>query len=322
MGDVTRKSTYTREDLLRLIEEHGGTAEGLNLSGKRFSIDDDYSNLNLVGIILDNTKLAECNLKGVNLTGANLKDANLERIHLEGASLFGANIEGADLVGAHLERTDLSFANLNKSYLMYAHLEEANLSATKLREADLMHAYLQGANFQVELTLDIRMGSVDWGDYILSNERSGGYQWAVDDYRELKIWYTNAGYYDIAGKFFYREMEARRKSLSWKKKPFYKLWHWILRLLCGYGEQWWKVVIWAASVVVGLAAIYYFWGSFSSSSFWDTLYYSAASFTALGYGQWAPQPIGWAKYMGAIEAFIGVFSMALFLVTFTRKMTR
>lgn len=49
---------------------------------------------------------------------------------------------------------------------------------------------------------------------------------------------------------------------------------------------------------------------------------SAASFTALGYGSWASQPSVWAKGIGAAEAVIGVFMMALFLVTFTRKMVR
>ena len=41
------------------------------------------------------------------------------------------------------------------------------------------------------------------------------------------------------------------------------------------------------------------------------------------YGEWAPHPQGWAgKFLGVGESLIGVFMMALFLVTFTRKMTR
>ena len=315
----------SRRELIQLIERNGGVARGLNLSGKRFSVDDDYSKLNLQGIILDNTKLAECNLKEVDFIGATLKDANLERVHLEGASLFEANMEGVDLVGAHLEGADLSFTNLNKSYLMYAHLEGANLSATKLREADLMSAHLQGANFQVEFTPDIRLGSIDWGNFKLSNEKQenqNAYKWAIDEYRELKVWYTRAGYYDVAGKFFYREMEVRRKAQGWKKEPLSKLWSWTMRLLCGYGERPERVGVSAAVVIFGLALAYFLLGSFISSSFLDTLYYSVVSFVALGYGSWAPQPIGWAKYMGAIEAVLGVFMMALFLVTFTRKMTR
>ncbi|GAI59594.1 unnamed protein product, partial [marine sediment metagenome] len=106
-----------------------------------------------------------------------------------------------------------------------------------------------------------------------------------------------------------------RNSLWWALLTAYDL-------LCGYGERLKRILVWIFVIVFGLAAAYYFWGSFGTSSFGDTLYYSVASFTALGYGKWAPQPTGWAKGMGAAEAFIGVFMMALFLVTFVRKMTR
>ena len=36
MGDGTEQNPFTREDVLRRIEENGGTAKGLDLSGKRF----------------------------------------------------------------------------------------------------------------------------------------------------------------------------------------------------------------------------------------------------------------------------------------------
>jgi len=43
----------------------------------------------------------------------------------------------------------------------------------------------------------------------------------------------------------------------------------------------------------------------------------------LGYGSWVyPEPESWAKGLGAAEAALGVSMIALFLVTFTRKMTR
>ncbi|MBA7675747.1 hypothetical protein ES703_83984 [subsurface metagenome] len=126
--------------------------------------------------------------------------------------------------------------------------------------------------------------------------------------------------YDTAAKFYYREKEANRKALKWPSKN--RLAAGFMRVLFGYGEEWKRIFGWIATVIVVFAAAYYFWGSFSSSSFLDTLYYSATSFTALGYGNWAPQPTGWAKYAGAVEAVIGVSMMALLLVTFVRKWTR
>ena len=127
--------------------------------------------------------------------------------------------------------------------------------------------------------------------------------------------------YDTAGRFFYREMEIKRKAQSWKR-PHVKLWSWLIKLLCGYGEKPERVTISAAVVVLGSALIYFAIGTLTPNTFLNSLYYSAVSFTALGYGSWAPQPTGWVKGLGALEAFIGVFMMALFLITFTRKMTR
>ena len=283
MGDGTVQNPFTREDVLRLIEENGGRAEGLDLSGKEFEEEVDLSHLDLYGIIL--------------------KEAYLGNAHFEEANLSYAHLEGAHF----------NFAHLAGATLLYA-----------------------------EFSPNTKLETVDWGNYVLGEEKKGDFGGAAVIYRRLKIWYTNAGIHEKAGVFFYREREAKRQILqtglhTLLKVAQYKnflhflfiekwglklLWFWIYRLTCGYGERPLKTVISAATVVLGLAVAYYFWGSFSSSSFWDTLYYSAASFTALGYGQWAPQPTGWAKGMGAAEAFIGVFMMALFLVTFVRKMTR
>jgi hypothetical protein len=135
--------------------------------------------------------------------------------------------------------------------------------------------------------------------------------------------------YDIAGEFHYREMEARRK-LAWKGDPAWgerrRLPHavtlYALRFLYGYGERPERVIAWAAAVIFGFALGHWLFGTVAGGPL-DALYYSAVSFTALGYGAWAPVPQGWAgRFLGVGESLLGVFMMALFLVTFTRKMTR
>lgn len=236
----------------------------------------------------------EIDLSKLNLKDIILKETFLKNAHFEGSVLSGSHLEGAYLEFAHFEGTELHFA----------HLERALLWSAKFSP-------------------DTRLEDIDWGSYILWEELARSYSTAAITYRRLKTWHTNAGYSDIAAKFYYREKEAGRKALGWT----WKLLHHRLaleasRVFFGYGERWRNILFWIAVVIFGLAAAYYFWGSFSSSSFWDTLYYSATSFTALGYGKWAPQPTGWAKGMGAAEAIIGVFMMALLLVTFVRKWTR
>ena len=71
--------------------------------------------------------------------------------------------------------------------------------------------------------------------------------------------------------------------------------------------------------LVIFAMTYYFWGNLDVL---DSLYFSAVSFTALGYGNWVVEPIGWVKVLGAIEAFLGIFMMALLLVTIVRRWAR
>ena len=353
-----KEKPLTREDVLKAIEKNGGTAEGLRLSENRFEEGVDLSNLTLrrVGLVgahlerarldginLENAYLGRVHLEDADLRRAHLKWAQLQDAHLEGAKLSSASFENANLQDAHLEGADLDGANLEGAYLWRANLkgaclrganlEGAKLLAVDLEGADLTYANLKGTLLGhsrlervylegIELFPDTELYDVRWGNYILGEETRGFFNRAAYTYRQLKQWHTNAGMYDVAGKFFYREMEARRKYRRWEAEPHLKLWDWILRLLCGYGEKWWRVIIWAAAVVFGLALIYYAIGTLTPNTFLNNLYYSAVSFTALGYGSWAPQPTGWVKGFGAFEAFVGVFMMALFLVTFIRRMTR
>ena len=353
MGDGTKENPYTREDVLRMIEENGGKAQGLDLSGKIFEEGIDLSGHDLRRIILARAKLREAHLEGANLRYAHLEGAVLSRAHLEEtdlrrvqaqkvkmsdaqlreANLGHANLEGAtlrraNLVEAHLRRIHLERANLidsqlERADLRNARLDEAHLQRAQLQEANLTRACLEGANLhETEFSPHTKLVRVYWGNYVIGEERKQQFLWASDIYRGLKTWHTSVGMYNIAAEFYYREMEAKRKAQSWKRKPHLKLWNWFVRLLCGYGEKPERVVISAAVVVLGLALIYFTIGTLTPHTFLDSLYYSAVSFIALGYGQWAPQPAGWVKGLGVFEAFIGVFMMALFLVTFTRKMTR
>ncbi len=305
----------TREDVLRMIEENGGTAEGLDLSGKRFEEGINLREPDLAGIILNEAKLRHANLQRAVLTGA----------QLEGADLTDANLEGADLTDANLEGAVLRGANLKKTNLRGAHMEGIPFMGVRREGADLRYANLEGAYLERSIfSYDTKLDGADWGNYILGEEKDGKFYSAESIYRRLKQWYTNAGVYDTAGEFFYREMEAKRKSMKWWPQPWHRTWVEFVSFICGYGERPYRVILWAASVVLGLALIYFAIGStWEWWAFWNSLYFSAVSFTALGYGTWAyTPPEAWVQGVGAAESFIGVFTIALFLITFTRKMRR
>lgn len=371
----------TREDVLKMIEEHGGTAEGLDLSrrnlrGIDLSSPEEGPCLDLHGIVLKDANLQNADLcrtnfqkaifDDANLQQAKIWDAKLQKAHLSSANLqeaqlYDAKLQGAFLIAAKLQKAELFLAKLDHAFLIAANLQDAKLyaaslqhaflSAANLQKADLSGANLQCTDFSLanlqeanlrgaklskatlygaKISPETRLENVDWGaDYILGDEQEVEQEKDKDKkreqlrqaesvYRILKQWHTQAGMYDIAGEFYFREMTVRRKTTNWRPNPLPRAWSKFLAVLCGYGEKPLRVVASAAVVVFGLAGIY----SVSALTFPSSLYHSVVSFTALGYGLGVSNVDGWVKALGAAEAFMGVFMMALFLITFVRKMTR
>jgi len=352
-----KRKPLTREDVLELIQEHGGTTKGLDLSEQTFVEAIDLSGLDLHGITIrgarfpthfEGGQLVGAKFNGANLNGADLRSINLQYAqfgmlnnqptYLEGADLRGslflnANFQGADLMGAKfgamIEKEAFQVTTLVAAYPA-AMLDDTDFRGAKLFRANFRECYfygtkLEGAFIRGADIADAHLGYADWGNYIIGEEKpKKDFYSAEYQYRQLKEWYRKSGYYDKAAKFYYREKEANRKSLKLcsKKNWNNRLAAEFMRAFFGYGERWNRIFGWITAVIFGFTAAYYLWGSFDTSSYLDILYYSAASFTALGYGNWAPQPTGWAKGMGAAEAVIGVFMMALVIVTFVRKWTR
>jgi hypothetical protein len=307
-----QEKPLSRADVVRLIKDQGGPV-GLDLREAN----------------LENANLNELDLHRADLSHANLQSATLRSANLERAELGQANLQEADLRQTNLQRADLSLAKLQEAHLSESQLQEAILYRADLQGADMRWADLQRARLAYGRLRDTNLEAVNWGDYKLGEEIRGDFSDAASTYRALKQRHTEAGIYDIAGEFHYREMEARRK-LAWRGEPDfvqprrlpYAVTMYALRFLYGYGERPERVIAWAAAVVFGLALVHWAFGTVSGG-FLEALYYSAVSFPALGYGHWAPEPQGWAgRFLGAGESFLGVFMMALFLVTFTRKMTR
>jgi hypothetical protein len=252
----------TREDVLRLIEEHGGP-EDLDLS---------YADL-----------------PEADLWDANLQKAFLVRANLQGAVLTGANLQRTELWHADLQGADLWNANLQKARAWSANLQEADLRHADLQGADLRRADLRRARLAYAALRDSNLEGVNWGDYVLGEEMRGHLAEAASAYRALKQHHTELGMYDIAGEFFYREMEARRKLARQERRRPYAL-----RFLYGYGERPERVIGWVVAVILGFALGHWAFGTVSGG-FLDALYYSAVSFTALGYGGWVNQSPSWAS---------------------------
>ncbi len=300
--------------------------------------------------------LSGLNLNGVNFVCATLRGARFSADRdghsRNSSSLQGTNFKGAKLDEAVFSTAYIGEANLNSSDLHLANLQNTDLNGADLRGANLLLADLKGANlyrtrlegaylFRCDLNTAVGLEFVDWGNYRIGEEIDAVYGHrgeyiherflrAEPIYRSLRYWHLRAGVADRAAEFYYREMECRRKqALSdyrWRDAVKLAFAH----TFVGYGERPSRTFLWAAGIIVIFAAILFTLGGLtcgtekspSSCSGLDALYLSAVSFTALGYGDWAATPNEVGRFLGVFESFLGVFTMALFVTLFVRKMSR
>ena len=288
------------------------------------------------------------------------KNASLQMVGLGDADLTNAEFRQANLTAARFQEqqqtslpTGESMVLSSPAFLHGTDFRNANLFLANFKGCYFYGTKLEGAFIRGADIYDAHLEEADWGSYVIGEEEKGEFYFAEHGYRHLKKWYTEAGMYDIAGEFFFKEMTVKRKTFWWggdrikpfkelihpfkpkellkaifPKKPFHWAWSQLIALICGYGEKPLRVIRWAASVILVSTFIYFLIGSiWQWSALWKSLYFSVVSFTALGYGSWVDKTWvditnDWIRGLGAAESFIGVFTIALFLVTFIRKMTR
>ena len=110
----------------------------------------------------------------------------------------------------------------------------------------------------------------------------------------------------------------------------------LVDLLCGYGEDTHRVIGFSLGVVLVAALLYFLLGVRADNSvvvfnpaagpgqnlheFLTCIYFSIVTFTTVGFGDVVP--LGATRIVAAVESFIGVFSISLFVVVFVRKMMR
>ena len=154
-------------------------------------------------------------------------------------------------------------------------------------------------------------------------------------YRSLKQNLQRDGNYSEAGNFYYGEMEMRRKgALKQYFIPLTKclpnrLWLEFYRLLAGYGERPERTLLSSLLTILSFAIFYFFSGCLKYpqdihtvfEEFVCSIYFSFVTFTTLGLGDIHPvNNLG--RMLVCVEAVIGAFLIALFVVVFARKMMR
>jgi len=241
----------------------------------------------------------------------------------EYTDFFGAEFEkGLDFIGVEFhKRASISPRFIKGKALFVAavldNISLVSLNLDKNGSIDLTDARLRNT--------EIKRGDIE--DHIIE-EHEENFSKAKEIYLLLKNNFHSLGRYDDESWAFKKEKDMERRSY-YHAKSFPKwrwLCSWFFNLLYGYGERPFWILGWCGFLLLFSSFIYWLSkGVFQVmgtrlvpvEDYWNNLYFSAVTFTTLGYGDF--RPIGKIRVLASIEALLGIFFIALFIFTFARR---
>lgn len=215
----------------------------------------------------------------------------------------------------------------------------------KLVSANLHCARLEGCNLLGADLSRARLENIDWGSELKQERQARQAKQKGDLHKAESLWQEveevcrgirkqceKQGLFETAGMFFKKEMRFRRYQMP--KMSMQRVLSKLVDIFCGYGEDPLRVVLFSIFLILACASAYFFLDTTSANpiyadmtgwkfylfEFLNAVYFSVVTFTTLGYGDISP--VGMARFIAALEAFLGSFTMALFVVVFVKKMTR
>jgi len=255
-----------------------------------------------------------------------------------GEPMHGVDLNWAQLDEAWLAGADLRGAALNEARLRRAHLSQARLDGANLYNADLQNAWMP--------RVTLNGACLDWANLRgvrgLRAEDCRALRPSVPGFRSVKRMFQEADDRDAASSFAMREKRQQRRdlwrgraewlrSLSGLRRFGQWLTHCVLEAICGYFENFFLPVLWSIVIIAGCGLAYASGDGIlpaqgaappaelrQTVGLTDGLYFSAVTFTTLGYGDYRPRPGPWRLVAGA-EAFAGVFLMSVFVVTLAHR---
>ncbi len=261
--------------------------------------------------------LSYSNLSQIDASGLHIFDGNFKRANLVGSNLSNCDLTNCDFEGADLTKADMSDSRLWNSNFKDAVLVEANFAGADFWNTNLSNVRIWRTNFDNAKSLSKKSFS--------GHINEEGLDSAEDSYRDLKRYFLSHGMYNDAGWASFKEKTIERLILK-KNKDAHYIPSVVMALLCGYGEKPSRIVLSALTAILLYAFVYFLLGAVEyagSGSYiltWaDYIYYSAVTFTTVGYGDFLPKASALFRLLSASEAFLGVFLTGLFIFTLARR---
>jgi hypothetical protein len=305
----------------------------------------------LCGGHLTRAQFVDCDLRHVTAKGVVLRGAKLDAVSLDDSVLAEADLTDMTITGgSSLRNCDLSeawvsglrlSADTDVTGVTWWQPEKRMLRderVLRLREEHVKEA-------KVDCDGGIHNPFARDNVTVGGGPRDPSWSDCQRVYRDIRRCYQVLGMYREASEFFIREQECRRADpgTSSIERVEYGLMYW----LCAYGEKWWMAVGWTIGLILVFALLQaYCFGirlggspdefavgpgaSFPTTlaevgqgaeAMFTAVYFSAVTFTSLGYGDFQPAP-GGGQLLAIVEAGIGVFMMALVVTVVVRRWMR
>lgn len=258
------------------------------------------------------------------------KEAKIERLDFSSISFDGRNYfldsKFYDADFSNLSFKQSIFCDFSKSKFYGCSFSGAVLDGTILCRCLFSDCDLRDTRFEETNLSDIAfknciVNSKTTFDKKIILERNRSSEKAYETYIQLKNLFRNTGHFLESQKYYLREVITRGK----KEKIGIKK---IFLMALGGGAKVchkpWQVFVWSLTFVFFFAGIYSCVGIGNcegyilEKDFLKCLYFSAVTFTTLGYGDLTPIS-GFGKFFASIEAFLGPAFAAIFISALIKK---
>lgn len=354
----SKKSTFD-SDSVEVIEQYFPCVfvGSVDFSDAQFPEGTDFSDFHFT----KDTTFAGANLSGVNFSRADLSGTSLERATLNRAELLGTNLIGAKLYGALLgdarinHRTNFwptyNASTANKYSVSATDILSPGDSPIPNHIPGFRGVPLFGGGY-AHLKAWLRQGSVPYcrydpryetidddnlpgsdnsesdneDDEVSSLEKAAEVYGTVEglahdnSLQELAS-ESFIGRKDVQRRQYWRDDEYGRRSLMWFRS-------FVPNVIARYGESPWRVLGFGAFTILVCGLLYSAFDLITEvgsegdpATLLESVYFSALTFTTLGYGDFRPtNTVG--QIIAVSETATGVIMLAILVFVFGRRATR